>query len=64
MKMQCRIHDIVYDEHASPNTNTATTCPICMEESYHRLRKQCERAEAHRDLLLEVIEIKVTQTPV
>ena len=63
MRMQCRIHNIEYDEHAAPRTNTKTTCPVCMEESYQSLRKRCERAEEHRDLLLAVIDIKATQTP-
>ena len=63
MKMQCTIHDVIYDEHASPKTNSKTTCPVCMEERFHQAYDRLEDAERHRDLLLSVIELKSTQIP-
>lgn len=35
-RMQCTIHNVEYNECYSPKTNTATSCPVCMEERYHK----------------------------
>ena len=60
-RMQCVIHNIEYNEFYSPNTNTKTDCPICMEERYHKIYDRMEAAERHVELLLSVIELKSTQ---
>lgn len=56
--MKCVIHNIEYERHASPKTNTATTCPICAEEKAEKNRDRIKELTRHRDLLLEVIELK------
>lgn len=60
-RMRCTIHNVDYNEEYSPKTNTATSCPVCMEERYHKSKDQLEAAEDHRDMLLSVIELKSTQ---
>ena len=60
-RMRCVIHNVDYDEQYSPKTNTATTCPVCMEERYHKAYDRAETAEKHVELLLSVIELKSTQ---
>lgn len=60
-RMLCTIHNVEYQEHYSPKTNTATSCPVCMEERYRKEADKAESAERHRDLLLSVIELKSTQ---
>lgn len=59
--MICVIHNIEYNEFYSPKTNTKTSCPICMEERYHKIYDRFEAAERHVELLLSVIELKSTQ---
>lgn len=60
-RMQCTIHNVEYNECYSPKTNTATSCPVCMEERYHKTYDRAESAEKHVELLLSVIELKSTQ---
>ena len=60
-RMQCTIHNVEYNECYSPKTNTATSCPVCMEERFHKAYDRAEAAEKHVELLLSVIELKSTQ---
>lgn len=64
MRFICNIHNVEFEEHASPKTNTATRCPVCAEEKRVKLVERLEQVERHRDLLLEVIELKQTSTPI